>query len=133
MNVDSCRACPVTQVEKSALTSLAERLGKQSLEELDKLTIKADEALSQDAHPAALRASLSLLKALSCAPTELCFSGWSATSDVIREFKALSDVPVLAQAPAGTLKLDIQLQTGDRGRRRVDGWPITELPQLLPK
>ncbi len=125
--------CPAAQVEDSELTSLADRLGKPRIQRIDKLTIKAHEGTTPETQPAALRASISLLRTLQCAPERLYFTEWSATSDVIREFKALSDIPVLAQAPAGTLKLGLQLVSCGQIADIADECPVVQLPQYIPR
>ncbi len=121
------------QVQSGQCADLVAHLSRLSVKRIDTLTVRAHEGLSQDVQPAALRASLSLVQALGCAPKELCFSGWSATSDVIREFKALSDIRVLAQAEAGTVKLGLQLVTCGQAPKSTDEWPIVELPRILPR
>ncbi len=80
-----------------------------------------------------LRGAMPILNALSCKPKELHFQSVLATAEVVSEFKALLTMPCLQSVEPSDATFQLTPFVNGRTRRRVDGWPLSKLPQYIPR
>ncbi len=113
---------------------IAEQFRALRLARLDALCVCVSPSkTSLEQQPGMLRAALSLMSALPCKPKKLWFRGWSATSDVIREVKALSDMPWLEHSEPEEIKLTLGLRSCGRVPSEGEEWPLAQLPKYIPR
>ncbi len=124
--------CACVQVKAGLHHQLATKLRTVRVSRAAKFDITMHEECVHAFAPLALRASLQVLRALSCKPKQLNFRDWPAGAACVAEFAALARMPVLQQAGAGSATLGLYLM-GDTKPEPGQVWPISRLPQLLPR